>query len=320
MSLPKSRRSVLAVPGSNQKMLRKARELTADQVFLDLEDAVAPDAKASARINIANTLKIQNDSQRVFAAGITSIRINAIGTAWISEDLALLSDGAAHSINTVIFPKVADADQVRWLASELDRIETELGLADGVIGIDAQIESAQGLMNVEAIANVPRIQSLIFGPVDFMADMGMPSHVVGNQPEGYEIGAAFYYALMKILVAARAFGKAAIDGPVVEVRNLDKFRSSARRARALGLDGKMVLHPDQISACNEIFTPSQDEFDRAETLLEAYDLSSSAHGEGRGAMMHDGAMIDQASKRIAQSTATRGRAAGLNASKHFNNE
>ena len=320
MFLPKSRRSVLAVPGSSQKMILKARELTVDQVFLDLEDAVAPDAKASARTTIANTLKPQNLSQRVFAAGVISIRINAIGTPWITDDLALLSEGVAREIQTVIFPKAADAEQVRWLAAELERIENELGLATGVIGIDAQIESAQGLINVEAIANVPRIQSLIFGPVDFMADMGIPTLVVGSQPAGYEIGDAFYYALMKILVAARAFGKVAIDGPVVEVRDLDKFRSSASRAKALGFDGKMVLHPDQINACNEIFTPSQYEFNRAEALLEAYELSSSAQGGGRGALMHEGAMIDEASKRVAQFTATRGRAAGLQRSKHFSHE
>jgi citrate lyase subunit beta/citryl-CoA lyase len=320
MSLPKSRRSVLAVPGSSQKMMLKAKELLVDQVFLDLEDAVAPDLKVSARTNIASTLKPQNLSQRVFAAGITSIRINAIGSPWIVDDFALLSEGVAKAIDTVILPKAADADQVNWLAAELGRIEKELDLAPGAIGIDAQIESAQGLMNVEGIANAPRVQSLAFGPADFMADLGIPSLVVGSQPDGYEIDDAFYYPLMKILVAARAFGKAAIDGPVLEVRDTNKFRSSARRAKALGFDGKWVLHPDQISACNEIFTPSQDEFDRAEILLEVYDLSSSAQGGGRGALIHDGAMIDEASKKIAQFTATRGRAAGLKQSKHLNDE
>jgi citrate lyase subunit beta/citryl-CoA lyase len=320
LSLPKSRRSVLAVPGSSQKMILKAKALRVDQVFLDLEDAVAPEAKASARINIAEALTAEISNKSKFLAGLVSIRINSIGSPWIVDDLALLSQGAGRSVDSVIFPKVADADQISWLDAELVLIEKLLGLTVGAIGIDAQIETAQGLLNVETIANSPRVQSLAFGPADFMADIGMPSLDSESERDGVNLDVGFYYPRMKILVAARAFGKAAIDGPVLEVRELDKFRISARRARALGYDGKWVLHPDQIDVCNEIFTPSQEEFDRASEMLGAYELSTSVQGGSRGALIHAGAMIDEASAKIAQSTLTRGRAAGLQQKKSDNNE
>jgi citrate lyase subunit beta/citryl-CoA lyase len=320
LSLPKSRRSVLAVPGSSQKMILKAKELRVDQVFLDLEDAVAPEAKASARINIAQALAAEASSAPKFLAGLVSIRINAIGSPWIDDDLALLSQGSGRAVDSVIFPKVAGADQISWLDSELERIEKLLGLTVGAIGIDAQIETAEGLVNVETIANSPRVQSLAFGPADFMADIGMPSLDSERERDGFNLDVAFYYPRMKILIAARAHGKAAIDGPVLEVRDLNRFRTSAIRARALGFDGKWVLHPDQISACNEIFTPSQTEFDRASELLEAYEISTSGLGGSRGAVIHDGAMIDEASAKIAQFTLTRGRAAGLHQSKSNNHE
>jgi len=168
-----------------------------------------------------------------------------------------------------------------------------------------------GLVNVEAIAaSSPRLETIIFGPADFMASIGMRSLVVGEQPPGYPAD-AYHYILMRILVAARARNLQPIDGPYLQVRNADGFRAAARRAAALGFDGKWVLHPDQIAAANEIFSPSQEDYDHAELILDAYDWSISAEGGGRGAAMLGDEMIDEASRKMALVVAAKGRAAGM---------
>jgi citrate lyase subunit beta / citryl-CoA lyase len=168
-----------------------------------------------------------------------------------------------------------------------------------------------GLMNVDAIAAAsPRLETIIFGPADFMASINMKSLVVGEQPPGYPAD-AYHYILMRILIAARAHGLQALDGPYLQIRNGDGYRAVARRAAALGFDGKWVLHPDQIAAANEIFSPSQEDYDHAELILDAYDWCTSAAGGAKGSAMLGDEMIDEASRKMALVVAVKGRAAGM---------
>jgi citrate lyase subunit beta / citryl-CoA lyase len=300
------RRSCLAVPGSNPRFLEKAQTLPADQVFLDLEDAVAPLVKESARHAVVEALTGGDWTGKTRA-----VRVNDWTTQWTYRDVITVVEGAGDRLDCVMLPKVADAGQVTALDLLLTQIEKTTGLPVGRIGIEAQIESAAGLMNVEAIAAAsPRLETIIFGPADFMASINMRSLVVGEQPPGYPAD-AYHYILMRILIAARAHGLQAIDGPYLQVRNVEGFAAVARRAAALGYDGKWVLHPDQIAAANEIFSPAQEDYDHAELILDAYDWSVSAAGGAKGSAMLGDEMIDEASRKMALVIAAKGRAAGL---------
>jgi citrate lyase subunit beta / citryl-CoA lyase len=300
------RRSCLAVPGSSARFLEKAQGLPADEVFLDLEDACAPLVKESARHAIVDAL---NNGDWV--GKTRAVRVNDWTTHWTYRDVITVVEGAGASLDCVMLPKVAGAADVQALDLLLTQIEKAMGLEVGRVGIEAQIESAGGLVNVEAIAaSSPRLETIIFGPADFMASIGMRSLVVGEQPPGYPAD-AYHYILMRILVAARAHNLQPIDGPYLQVRNADGFRAAARRAAALGFDGKWVLHPDQIAAANEIFSPSQDDYDHAELILDAYDWYTSAEGGARGAAMLGDEMIDEASRKMALVVAAKGRAAGM---------
>jgi len=290
------RRSCLAVPGSNPRFLEKAQQLPADQVFLDLEDACAPLVKPSARQLIVDAL---NDGD--WGGKIRVVRVNDWTTHWTYRDVITVVEGAGANLDCLMLPKVADAGQV----------EKTAGLPVGRIGIEAQIENARGLMNVDAIAAAsPRLETIIFGPADFMASINMKSLVVGEQPPGYPAD-AYHYILMRILIAARAHDLQAIDGPYLQIRNTDGFREVAGRAAALGYDGKWVLHPDQIAAANEVFSPSQQDYDHAELILDAYDWCTSAAGGAKGSAMLGDEMIDEASRKMALVIAAKGRAAGM---------
>ena len=155
------------------------------------------------------------------------------------------------------------------------------------------------------------METIIFGPADFMASINMKSLVVGEQPQGYDVGDAYHYILMRILMAARAFGKQAIDGPYLQIRDVEGFRRVAQRSAALGFDGKWVLHPGQLDAANEVYSPRQEDYDHAEDILDAYDYFTSAAGGGLGAVMLGDEMIDEASRKMAIVLAAKGRAAGL---------
>jgi citrate lyase subunit beta / citryl-CoA lyase len=300
------RRSCLAVPGSNPRFLEKAQHLPADQVFLDLEDACAPLVKEKARHLVVEAL-----NQGDWGGKIRVVRVNDWTTQWTYRDVITVVEGAGDRLDCLMLPKVADAGQVNALDLLLTQIEKAVGLPVGRIGIEAQIENAAGLVNVDAIAAAsPRLETIIFGPADFMASINMKSLVVGEQPPGYPAD-AYHYILMRILIAARARDLQAIDGPYLQIRNLDGFREVARRAAALGYDGKWVLHPDQIAAANEIFSPSQQDYDHAELILDAYDWSVSAAGGARGSAMLGDEMIDEASRKMALVIAAKGRAAGL---------
>ncbi len=300
------RRTCLSVPGSNPKMIEKAKGLPADEVFLDLEDAVAPDAKAAARTAVAAAL-----SGSGWGGQLRGVRVNDWTTPWTYADVIDVISAAGAHVDVVVLPKVTDAGHVRALDLLLTQLERVHGLPLGRIGIDAQIEDARGLRNIDAIAAAPRVQALVLGPADLMANLNMRTLVVGEQPEGYDVGDAYHHVLMTILIAARAHGVAAVDGPYLKVRDVEAFRRVAGRSAALGYDGKWVLHPDQIEAGNEIFSPRQDEYDHAELILEAYDWHTSAAGGARGAVMLGDEMIDEASRKMALVVAAKGRAAGM---------
>jgi citrate lyase subunit beta/citryl-CoA lyase len=268
------RRSLLAVPASSTKMVEKSKGLACDQILFDLEDAVSPAEKDGARANLIALFA----SQQPFQARYISIRINAANTPYFKDDLAALKQIPASALFSLVMPKVESASDVN--------------LIEGPFLIDAQIESAAGLSNVESIAAHPRVLSLSYGPLDFAADLGAALDDLNES----DLKEFTLYPLMKILVAARASGKLAFDGPEVDIRNSEKFAQGATRVRALGFDGKWVLHPDQIELCNEIFLPSDSEFQRASELIAKYE---SAKSQGLGAVTDGDLMIDEASRRHA---------------------
>ena len=294
-------------------MLDKAKGLPADQVFMDIEDAVAPLAKPDARKNIVAAL---NEGR--YDGKVRSVRVNDWTTEWTYLDVIEVVSGAGANLDCIMLPKVQGPEQIRALDMLLTQVEKAEGLDVGRIGIEAQIENAMGLTMVDEIAAAsPRVETIIFGPADFMASINMKSLVVGEQPPGYDVGDAYHYILMRILMAARAYDKQAIDGPYLQIKDLDGYTRVAERSAALGFDGKWVLHPDQIAAANEIFSPRQDDYDRAELILDAYEWYTSAAGGARGAAMLGDEMIDEASRKMALVIAGKGRAAGMQRSQTF---
>jgi citrate lyase subunit beta/citryl-CoA lyase len=303
----RARRSCHAVPGSNPRFLEKAQGLQSDQVFLDIEDSVAPIAKPDARKNIVEVLNTGDWGSRV-----RTVRVNDWTTQWTYRDVIEVVEGAGANLDCIMLPKVQTADQVKALDVLLTQIETTMGYEVGRIGIEAQIENALGLINVDDIATAsPRVETIIFGPADFMASINMKSLVVGEQPPGYDVGDAYHYILMRILMAARAHNKQAIDGPYLQIKDIDGYKRVAGRSAALGFDGKWTLHPDQIAAANEVFSPLQSDYDHAENILDAYEYFTSAQGGAKGAVMLGDEMIDEASRKMALVISAKGRAAGM---------
>ncbi len=301
------RRTVLAVPGSSVKMIDKARGLPVDEVFLDLEDAVAGPAKEEARQNVVAALNGGD-----FAAPTVVVRVNAWDTEYTVRDVTEIVGRAGARVDALLLPKARSAAEVVALDLVLTQVEKAAGLPVGHIGIEPQIEDALGLTNIDQIATAsPRVLTLVFGPADFMASVGMRTLTVGEQPEGYAPGDAYHHVLMTILVAARAHGLQAIDGPFLKVRDVERFRRAAARTAALGFDGKWVLHPAQVDAGNEVVSPRQEEFDQAEAILEAYARSTSVEGGARGAVMFGDEMLDEASRKMALVVSARGRAGGM---------
>lgn len=287
-------------------MIEKAKRLPADEVFLDLEDAVAPEAKAQARGRVAAAL-----AEPGWAGQLRGVRVNDWTTPWTHADVIEVVAAAGAHLDLVVLPKVTDVSHVHALDLLLTQLETIHGLPVGRIGVEAQIENAAGLTNVDAIAAGPRVQALVLGPADMMASLRMRTLVVGEQPEGYDVGDAYHHVMMRILIAARAHGINAIDGPYLKVRDVEAFRRIAGRAAALGYDGKWVLHPDQIEVGNDVFSPRQDDYDHAELILDAYEWHTSGAGGARGAVMLGDEMIDEASRKMALVIAGKGRAAGM---------
>src|SRR5688572_14292655 len=303
MSRPaRSRRTCHAVPGSSERFLAKAPELEADEVFLDLEDAVAPSAKEEARWRVIQALK-----ETDFGPKTVVVRVNATDTPHYYRDLIDVVEQAGDRLDAIMLPKVRTPGDVEMTAKLLTQIELARELPAGRIGIEAQIEDATGLLACEAIAAAsPRMETLIFGPGDYSAAVGIPVTTIGGAPEGYP-GDHLNYVFSRLVVAARAAGIQAIDGPYAAFDDEDGLRARARLARALGMDGKWTIHPRQIATVNEVFTPAREDWERAEALLAAYREATEA---GRGAAMFDSEMIDEANRRMAERLADAGRAAG----------
>jgi citrate lyase subunit beta/citryl-CoA lyase len=300
--MPRSRRSCHAVPGSSERFLAKAPELEADEVFLDLEDAVAASEKDRARELVIAALR-----EHDFGTTTVVVRVNGTGTPHYHRDLIDVVEQAGDRLDAVMLPKARTPGDIEMTDKLLTGIELARGLPVGRIGIEAQIEDATGLLACEAIAAAsPRMETLIFGPGDYSAAVGIPVTTIGGAPEHYP-GDHLNYVFSRLVVAARAAGIQAIDGPYAAFDDDDGLRARARLARALGMDGKWTIHPRQIATVNEVFTPAREEWERAEALLAAY---RQAQDEGRGAAMFDGEMIDEANRKMAERLAQAGRAAG----------
>jgi len=302
------RRSCHAVPGSNERFLEKAQGIPADMVFLDLEDSVAPLEKEAARGKVVAAIREGDWGDKVVC-----VRINAWDTEWTAYDVLEVVGNAGPRLDEVMLPKVQSAAEVVALDLLLTQVEKKAGLPAGHVGIEAQIETTRGLINVEEIcAASPRLETIIFGPADFAASMEMPVLTGGVQIPEYP-GDHFHYVFSKILMAGRANGLQVIDGPFLKIRELDAFRDYCQRTKVLGFDGKWSLHPDQVEILNEVFSPTQEQFDRAFDILEAYEKATTEGGEGerKGAVMFGDEMIDEASRKMAIKFVTRGERAGF---------
>ena len=297
------RRSCLSVPGSSPKMLAKGPTLPADEVFMDLEDSVAPMAKEEARDNVVQALK-EGD----WTGKTVVVRVNGVYTRWCAHDVLHVAENAGQYLDCIMIPKVEYASDVEFVDNLLRMVEETTGL-DKRIGLEVQIETATGLRNIHEIAAASdRSETLILGPADMSASLGLPTVTAGLPMPGYP-GDHWHHVLSTILIAARHAGLQAIDGPYLVIKDLDGFREMSERARALGYDGKWALHPGQIDVLNEVFTPSQEEFDKAEAMLTAYRHATEV--DRLGAVMFGNEMIDEASRKMAEQLAARGRAAGL---------
>ena len=290
-------RSLLAVPANNPRMVEKALASEADAVFLDLEDAVAPDNKVAARKGVIRAVREFDWRGRP-----TMFRANAPDTPWFYRDLIEIAEEAGAALDTVLVPKVSSAADLHALAVLLSGLEMAGGLDPGKVRVEAQVENAEGLINADEVAHATnRLTALHFGPGDFAASLRMPRKSIGTADEwdaAYP-GHRFHYAMQRIVAAARAAGLRALDGPVADFRDEEALRESCTVARALGFDGKWCIHPAQIGVVNEIFSPTEEEVEWAEKVIAAY---QEANAGGSGAVSVDGQMVDAASIRMARNT------------------
>ncbi len=298
-------RSILSVPGSNWKMIQKGAASEADIALLDLEDAVAPASKADAR-----QVVIQAFTELDWGGKPRTFRMNALDTPYFYRDLIEIVEGARGAVDLIIVPKVNRPEDVYVVDTMLTQIERGIG-QERHIRLEAQIETAKGLINCEAIAeSSDRLNSLIYGPGDYSASVQMPSTSIGVMDEWDAVypGHRYQYVMHRILAAARAAGIRAIDGPFANFRDADGHRTSCLMARAMGYDGKWCIHPAQIEVTNELFSPSADDIAWAQRVIEAYE---DANRNGLGAVELDNKMIDAANIRMAQATIDQAQAAGL---------
>ena len=295
------RRSVLYMPGSNPRALEKARELPADVLILDLEDAVAPSAKVEARGKIVHALRTLSWGKKT-----RCVRINDLTTKYAYEDIIAVVEGAGEYLDTIMVPKVLSGKDVYFAATLLNQIEQKLGLKRP-IGIEVLIEEVQALEHVEEICKAhPRLECVIFGMGDYSASQGIDIRSIGSQSP-YP-GDIWHYPRFRMAMAARSAGIDPVDGPYANFRNPEVFREECRRAMILGCVGKWAIHPAQIEPALEIFTPKQEDVDRARKLAAAY---AKAEAEGLGAVNVDGLMIDAASIRILNNTLRKAELIGM---------
>ncbi len=303
---PRLNRSELATPGTRPEMFEKSARSTADVVFLDLEDSVAPDDKPKARKNVIAGLREVD-----WGGKTVSVRINGLDTHFMYRDVVDVLEQGGDRLDLIMIPKIGTAADVYALDMLVTQIEAATGRQKR-LGFELIIETAQGMANVEAIAAASkRIESLHFGVADYAAStrarttrMGGPSpsygvltDAAGAGERAFHWGDLWHYALSRMVVAARANGLRPLDGPFGDIADAEGYRAQANRAAALGCDGKWAIHPSQIALANDVFTPPEVEVRQARRILEAL---KAAQADGRGAVALDGRMIDLASIRQAE--------------------
>jgi malyl-CoA/(S)-citramalyl-CoA lyase len=306
-------RSELAVPGTNIRAMEKAPTLGADLMFLDLEDAVAPDDKEQARANVIDALGGQDRTGTA-----VSVRINGLDTHWCYRDVVDVVETCGEVLDTVLVPKVGAPSDVEFVATLLDQIEQRNGGPAGRIGIHILIETAKGMANVEAIsrARPDRLEAMVFGVADYAASVQARTTNIGGANPDYAVltdpdddgarethwGDQWHFGISRMVAACRAEGLRPIDGPFGDYNDADGYRAATRRAAALGCEGKWAIHPSQVALANEVFTPADAEVERAERILQAMEEAAK---EGKGAVSLDGRLIDAASIRMAQNLMTK---------------
>jgi malyl-CoA/(S)-citramalyl-CoA lyase len=290
---PRLQRSELAVPGSQRAMFQKALDSEADYIFLDLEDAVAPADKEDARANVIEALLGLDWRAR---GKTTSVRVNGIDTHYFYRDVVDVVEQAGHRLDTLLVPKVGVPADVYLVDALLTGIEAAKGISHR-IGIEVLIETALGMASVEAIGQAGgRLEAMHFGVADYAASCRARTVSIGGLNPDYP-GDQWHAALSRMVVACRAYGLRPIDGPFGDIKDPDGYRAAARRAAALGVEGKWAIHPSQIVLANDVFTPPPAEVERAQRILDALD---EAARDGRGAAQLDGKLFDAASARMAE--------------------
>lgn len=290
---PRLQRSELAVPGSNPEFIEKAADGPADYVFLDLEDAVAPPEKERSRQNVIEAL---SDIDWGWKGKTVSVRINGLDTQYMYRDLVEVMERAGDRLHTVLVPKVGVAADLYCVETIVDQVQRAKGFT-GQVGIEALIETALGMANVEAIASAGgRLEALHFGVADYAASNRARTVNIGGLNPNYP-GDQWHFALSRMVVACRAYGLRPIDGPFGDFSDADGYLAGAHRAASLGCEGKWAIHPKQVELANEVFSPPEEEVSRARRILQAL---REAEAAGMGAASLDGKMIDAASERMAQ--------------------
>ena len=286
-------RSELAVPGSNPQMFEKALNSNSDYIFLDLEDAVSPNDKIDARTNVIKAIKELNWKEK---GKTISIRINGLDTHYMYRDLIEIVEEVGDKIDTILIPKVGSSSDVYMVDCMLSQIE-ESKKFKNTIGLECLIETALGMTNIKSIAtSSSRLEALHFGVADYAASMRARTVVIGGLNPDYP-GDQWHHGLSTLVMTCRSYGLRAIDGPFGDFNDKDGYLDAAKRAAAIGFEGKWAIHPSQIDLANEVFSPPKEEVDRAKRILLELD---NAAAEGKGAAQLDGRMIDAASARMAE--------------------
>lgn len=266
---------------------------------------MAPNEKVAARAKVVNAIQTLDWDDRVLC-----VRVNAWDTPWTYGDVIDVVGNAGPRLDEIMMPKVQKASDVVAMDLLLTQVEKNAGLPVGHIGIEAQIETAEGLINVEEIcAASSRLESIVFGPADFAASIGMPVTTIDETIHTAQASNPFSYVFAKILMAGRANGLHVIDGPFLKVRDLDALRFAAGISASYGFDGKWALTPDQALVLNDVFSPSQEMFDKSYDILDTYRVATEQ--DHTGALMMGDEMIDEASAKIANSFVTRGERSGM---------
>ena len=292
MRKPRLQRSELAVPASNPAMIDKAAEGPADYVFLDLEDAIAPSEKLQAR---RNTIQALNDIDWAAKGKTVSVRINGLDTHYMYRDVVDVMEHAGNRVHTLLVPKVGVTGDLYMVEAMVNQIEQAKGYSTRV-GLEALIETALGMANVEAIAQFGgRLEALHFGVADFSASMRARTTNIGGLNPMYP-GDQWHAAISRMVVACRAYGLRPIDGPFGDFSDPEGYKDGARRAAALGCEGKWAIHPSQVALANEVFSPPEAEVTKARRIIAAL---RAAEAQGKGAAQLDGRMIDAASEKMA---------------------